>query len=99
MSELVVLKFGATWCGPCKTMEPNIKKMQEEFPDIKFVSVDTDDDQNLAKEHKIKSIPAIVLLKDGVEQNRVVGAVLITPLRKAFRDFVSSPKEEENDKE
>jgi len=92
--SFIALKFWAEWCGPCKTLEPHLKKMKEEFPAIEFQAVDCDDDKGLVKQYQVKSVPTIILLKNGVETNRIVGSVLITPLRKALRDFT---KENEND--
>jgi thioredoxin-like negative regulator of GroEL len=92
--NLIALKFWAEWCGPCKTLDPHLKKMKEEFPSIEFQEIDCDDDNDLVKKHNVKSVPSIILLKDGIEINRIVGAVLITPLRKAFRDFVQGEENE-----
>jgi thioredoxin 1 len=85
---LCALKFGATWCGPCKALEPKIKKMEEEFPSVSFKSVNVDDDPALAKKYQIRSVPTVILLKDGREINRVNGAALIAPLRKVFRELI-----------
>lgn len=86
-SGVCAIKFGATWCGPCKTMEPILKKMQEEFPDVKVFSVDVDELPKLAKTHKIRSLPTVICLKEGHEVARLVGVVKTDPLRKAFRDL------------
>lgn len=94
--KLVALKFGAEWCGPCKTLEPNLKKMQEEFPSIEFVPIDCDEDTISVKQFNVKTVPTVILLKDNIEINRIIGSVLITPLRKAFRDFAKI-KEDKND--
>ncbi len=85
---LYALKFGATWCGPCKILEPNLKKMEAEFPSINIKHIDVDEYPKLAKEYKIRSVPTVILLKDGQEVKRVSGASLIAPLRKAFRELI-----------
>lgn len=41
-SGLFAVKFTATWCGPCKKQQPNIDKMEQEFPEVQFLSVDID---------------------------------------------------------
>jgi len=84
---ICAVKFGASWCAPCKSLEPKIEKMEEEFPNIKFYSVNVEDDPGMAKKYQIRSLPTVILLMDGKEVNRVIGASLITPLRKAFRDL------------
>lgn len=88
LTGLCALKFGATWCGPCKALEPKIKKIEEEFPNINFKSVNVDDNPALAKKYQIRTVPTVILLRDGVEVARLNGASLITPLRKAFREFM-----------
>lgn len=87
-SGIVVVKFGAVWCGPCKKMEPILEKLEGEFPDITFLSVDVDELPELAKQYKVKAVPTTILLKDGQEANKVVGLSLIDPLRKIFRDVL-----------
>ena len=91
-SGLCAIKFEATWCGPCKAFEPNLKKIQSEFPNFRFTSVNVDNDPQLAKEYKIRSLPTVILLNDGSEIGRVTGAVLMEPLRKAFRDAAEKQK-------
>jgi len=84
------VKFGATWCGPCKVLGKTFSKMEEEFENVNFVSIDVDDIPQMAKEHRIRSLPTVILLRDGREQARLVGAVKAEPLRKAFRDLVKA---------
>ncbi len=84
-SGLYLVKFWATWCGPCKRMEPTIKQLESEFNMIKFLSVDIDQTPTLAQKYRIKTIPTLLLIKDGTEINRIVGLSLIDPLRKALR--------------
>lgn len=86
-NDLYVIKFWATWCQPCKMMVPSLNKLEKEFPDIKFVSVDIDQVPMLAKRFKIRTVPTLLVFKDGDEINRVLGMSLITPLRKIFREI------------
>ena len=83
------LKFGASWCAPCKTLEPLLKKIEDEFPNVGFHSINVDEDPAMAKKYQIRNLPTVILLRDGQEVNRIQGAVLITPLRKAFRDLIA----------
>jgi thioredoxin 1 len=71
-------------------MEPSIKKMAEEFPNVHIHSVNVDDEPELCKKYKIMSVPTVILVLSGQEVNRITGAVLIEPLRKAFRDFINT---------
>lgn len=88
-SGIYILKFEAVWCGPCKAMAPTISKLEGEFPELNFLSIDIDDYKDWAKRYNVKSIPTILILKDGIEINRIIGAQLITPLRKIFREVLN----------
>ena len=83
---LKVLKFGATWCGPCKTLDKVIESVKSDF-DV-FESVDVDDNSDLVNEYNIKSVPTMVFIVDGDEKERVVGAVLAQALRSTVRKYV-----------
>lgn len=85
-SGVCFVKFSATWCGPCKKMQPTISKLESEFGEVTFFEVDVDDVSTLAQLHKVKALPTVALFKDGQEINRVVGLSLIDPLRKMLRD-------------
>lgn len=71
----VLVKFGATWCGPCKSMEKTIEKVLPEFLAVRFFNIDIDDYPNLSKEYSIKSVPTVILFNNGVELNRISGSV------------------------
>ena len=87
---LCAIKFSAPWCSPCLRMAPIVDKLEKEFTNVKFEFVDIDDSPELAKNHNIKSIPTLLILKDGVETQRIVGLSTIDPLRKIFRDLSES---------
>jgi len=86
-SGLVVVKFGAAWCGPCKKLEPQLEKMEKEFTNIEFISVDIDNISSLAKQYQVRSLPTLILFKNGKEIKRVPGLPLLDSLRKTLRDF------------
>jgi thioredoxin 1 len=66
----VLVDFFATWCGPCRMMEPILEEIVEEL-DIKVLQVDIDKFQNIAMNYQVMSIPNLILFKDGkpVKQN------------------------------
>ncbi len=70
---IVLVDFNATWCGPCKMLGPIIEELSDEKTDVKFVSVDVDENEELSSEYGVMSIPCVVLFKDGKEINRNVG--------------------------
>lgn len=85
-SGVSVIDFNATWCGPCKMLAPVLEELSEEYAGkVNFYSVDTDDNYNLARDFKIVNIPALVVLKDGVQVDMNVGFVP----KEALADFIN----------
>ena len=73
-SKLTVIDFSATWCGPCKVMEPIYNDMAARFSDVDFVKIDVDELSDVAQEFGVQAMPTFVLTKKGKEVDRVVGA-------------------------
>ena len=74
MKGMALVDFSAKWCGPCNMLAPVIEELSEEMAEqLNFYNVDTDNNEELAFKYKIMSIPALVLLKDGVEADRSIG--------------------------
>ena len=74
LSNYVVLDFWAAWCGPCRKLSDVLDLMELEFPNIHFYKINVDENGELAREYNIMSIPTLVILKDGVEIQRIIGA-------------------------
>ncbi len=70
---LVVVQYYATWCGPCKMLKPVLEQISTEMTETKFFRVDIDLFRNQAIEAGIKSVPTVVLYKDGEEVDRQSG--------------------------
>lgn len=71
----VLVDFFATWCGPCKMMGPVVEEIANERSDIKVCKVDVDEQNELATEFGVMSIPTLVVIKDGKVVNSSLGAV------------------------
>jgi thioredoxin 1 len=69
----ILIKFGAQWCGPCRMMEPMLKELEADFPDITFAHCDTDKSTETASKLSIVSLPTLVMFKEGKEVGRIVG--------------------------
>ena len=81
----VLVDFWATWCGPCKMMTPVVDKIAEEMgTNAKVCKVNVDEQRDLASKFNIMSIPTFVLLKEGKEVGRTVGAMSKGELAKMF---------------
>ncbi len=69
----VLVDFNAEWCPPCQALHPTLEELSEESDDFKIVTVDIDDQSELAEEYGVSSIPCLVSFKDGKEIDRRVG--------------------------
>lgn len=70
----VLIDFYADWCGPCKMMSPIIDEIANELGEkVKVGKINVDDNQNLAMEYGVMSIPTIIIFKDGKVQKTFVG--------------------------
>ncbi len=66
--------FTATWCGPCKAFKPIMQEIAgEESIIVEFI--DVDEQQNLAQQYGVRSIPSVVIEENGVEVDRFTGAL------------------------
>ncbi|HPD18888.1 MAG TPA: thioredoxin [Candidatus Goldiibacteriota bacterium] len=79
----VLIDFWATWCGPCKKLAPVIENVEKEYEGkMKFVKVDIDSNQNVASEMGIRSIPTIIIFKNGDIAEQVIGVMSEVQLKK-----------------
>jgi thioredoxin 1 len=74
MVKTEVIDFWATWCGPCKMMNPILDEIEKEYPYLTITKYDIDQDLSKAEEYSIQSVPTYIILKDGVEVDRIIGA-------------------------
>lgn len=80
--------FWADWCGPCKLIAPIFEKMSDDWDGkIKFAKLDTDANQEIAMEYEIRSIPSLILFKDGEIVKRLIGALPEAALEEFLNDF------------
>lgn len=82
----VLVDFNAVWCGPCRMLGPILDEYQENHDNIKIVSINVDDNSNLARKYNVFSIPCLVVIKDGEEVNRSVGLISKTEIDKLIGD-------------
>ena len=69
-----VIDFWATWCGPCKLMNPILDEVEKENPNLTITRVDIDSDKDMVEQYNIQSVPTYIILKDGKEIDRIIGA-------------------------
>lgn len=72
--KAVLVDFYADWCGPCKMMAPVVEEISEELKDkVKVCKVNVDDNQELAMQYGIMSIPTLLFIKNGKLEKTLVG--------------------------
>jgi thioredoxin 1 len=70
---MVLVDFYADWCGPCKMVSPIVDSLSEEINDVKFQKINVDEENAIAAKYNVRSIPTLIIFKDGKEVDRVVG--------------------------
>jgi thioredoxin 1 len=68
-----LMDFYADWCGPCKTQDPILEALVEDYEDVELVKVDVDEKQDVANEYQVRSLPTVVVENDDGIVDRFVG--------------------------
>ncbi len=83
----VLVDFFTTWCPPCKILDPVLDQLAAEFGErVRFAKTNMEEADALAVQHAVMHAPTLVLFKDGVEQDRKIGA-LSKPALKSWLDL------------
>lgn len=85
----VLVDFFATWCGPCKMMQPVLDQLKAEWGDkIRVIKIDVDKNQNAAAQYGIRGVPTLILFKKGEMLWRESGAFPLGKLMNKLQPFV-----------
>lgn len=86
----VVVDFWAPWCGPCRMVAPVVEEVSQKMNGkIKFVKLNTDENQKIAMDYRIMAIPSLLVFKNGQEVDRIVGFLPQEQLEANLQKIVS----------
>jgi thioredoxin 2 len=87
--ELLIVDFWATWCGPCQQFAPTFKQTADQLePKARFIKIETESEQVISAKYNIRSIPTLVMFKNGKEINRVSGALSATDFNNWINQYL-----------
>lgn len=82
----VLVDFWASWCGPCRMFAPIIDAVAEEYPDeVKVGKINVDEENELAQQYRVASIPTLIMFKNGEAVKRSVGVISKEDVVSMFR--------------
>lgn len=92
-NNVTLVDFYATWCGPCKAIEPFLHQLSEKVPEVAFARVDVDQQVKIAEHNGITAMPSIFFYQNGEFVDKVIGANL-----KAITEAIETYKNSSVDK-
>lgn len=73
-SKLMVIDFTASWCGPCRFMEPTINEFASKYTDVEFIKIDVDELMDVAQDFGVQVMPTYLFIKKGKVVDKTMGA-------------------------
>lgn len=87
--EPVLVDFSAEWCGPCKQLKPILEQLKSKVGDsAKIIKIDVDKNKSLSDQFQIRSVPTLILFKDGKSVWRQSGVVPVHTLEGIIKQYV-----------
>ncbi|MCD4822498.1 MAG: thioredoxin family protein [Methanococcoides sp.] len=89
MSNVVVMDFTATWCGPCQIQKPILEQLEGELGDkVEFKMIDVDQNNALAGKYGVSAVPTLIIEKDGEMVKRYTGVTSADVLRAELNTLI-----------
>jgi len=87
-SQLTLVDFYATWCGPCRMMHPVLEQLKEDLGDsIRIIKLDVDKNQSMAMNYRVQSVPTLMLFREGNVLWRQSGTMSAHDLKTLINQF------------
>ena len=83
-----ILDFYAPWCAPCKTLAPIIEEVAKEF-NVELIKINVDEEDDLSEEYGIRSIPTLILEKNGKQVDRIIGLATKSRIMELINKYVN----------
>ena len=91
-SRPVLVDFWAEWCGPCKMIAPSLEELANDYKDsIDVAKLNVDENPNIASDFSIRSIPTLLIFKDGSPVSQIVGAVPKSTIKSKIDEVLAKP--------
>ena len=87
-NDVVFVKFGAEWCGPCKTMHTVMEELEKNIEGVAVCEVDVEEVEELANGFKIRNVPTSFIFKNGELVEKIVGAHSESELREKLNNVM-----------
>jgi thioredoxin 1 len=83
---VTIKDFYADWCGPCKTQDPILEEVEEDWTDVEFEKIDVDEQQDIANEYSVRSLPTLVVENDEGVVERFIGVTQADDIETALEE-------------